>query len=135
MNRLRCKQRKRMFLSFFFLMLLGLMGGAGFADIEHYELECIQMDAVVDESHRIQVSEMIDAAFHQETEEVIRRIPLLTNGLRYELSDLEGEGVVVKPLWKRDEVILRIKKEAGGVFRQGTIPVVLYLAGECGRKP
>lgn len=116
MDRGRCNQRKRIFFSIFFLMLLGLMGGTGFADIEHYELECIQMDAVVDESHRIQVSEIIDAAFHQETEEVVRRIPLLTNGLRYELSDLQGEGVVVKPLWKRDEVILRIKKEAGGFY-------------------
>ena len=116
MDRRKGNQFKWISTSIFFCLLLWLQGGPVFADIERYEMERLQMDAFVDESHRIQVSEMIDAAFHQETEELVRRIPLLTNGIRYELSDLQGEGITIKPQWKRDEVILRIRKETGQFF-------------------
>lgn len=100
----------------FLSLLIGLQGSLVFADVEYYEMERLQMDAIVESSHRIQVTEIIDAAFHRETEVLTRRIPLMTKGIRYELSNIKGEGVEVNPLWKRDEVLLRIRKESGSFF-------------------
>lgn len=111
------------------LLFLTLQANAVFAHADLYEIEMIQIDAVVDESHRIQVSETIDAAFHGEGEVIRRTIPLLNQGTRYELTEFEGEGISITPQWKRDEVILEIRKTTGSFYGKERFRLSYLLQG------
>lgn len=111
------------------LFLLILQGNAAFASADLYEIEMIQVDAFVDESHRIQVFETIDAAFHGEGEVITRTIPLVNQGMRYEFTEFEGEGISITPHWKRDEVILEIRKNTGVFYGKERFHLSYLLQG------
>lgn len=105
-------------ISHYFLYSIGLivlLSGSlsGFADSDTYEVESIAVNAIVDEKYQIQVTEELEMMFYTGKDSLTRTIPLLVNDQRFEVDQISGVGIEIHPTWKRDEVILTIKKSSG----------------------
>jgi hypothetical protein len=98
-----------------FILCLGV-ARVSFASTEFYEIENLTLTAHVDESHRIEVTEEIQGAFHGETDFLTRIIPLVRDGVRYDLSQVSGTGVRIELEEEGDQALLRIKKMEGAFF-------------------
>lgn len=95
------------------LIALFLGSMPGHADSDTYEVESISVKAVVDRSYQVQVTEDLEMMFYTAGDTITRTIPLWVDNQRFEVDQISGDGVEIDPVWKRDEVILTIKKSQG----------------------
>ena len=84
-----------------------------YADSDRYEVESIAIDALVDREHYIQVTEEVEVMFYKESGDITRTIPLRVEDQYFEIDQIQGDGLVIEPIYKRDQVILKIKKMSG----------------------
>ncbi|BES66727.1 hypothetical protein SANA_31660 [Gottschalkiaceae bacterium SANA] len=84
-----------------------------YADSDTYEVESIAIRALVDREHCIQVTEQVQMMFYKENGDITRTIPLRVDDQYFEIDQIQGQGLEIEPVYKRDQVVLRIKKESG----------------------
>ncbi len=108
------KKRKAGYLLFIISLMVFLSGSiAGYANADVYEVDSIFVSAVVDRSHQIQVTEEVNMIFDTAGNSIKRTIPLLVDNQRFEIDQIQGVGVEIDSVWKRNEVVLTMKKPSG----------------------
>jgi hypothetical protein len=84
-----------------------------YADSDTYEVESIVINALVDREHYIQVTEEVEMMFYKESGNITRTIPLRVEDQYFEIDQIQGQGLEIEPVYKRDQVVLKIRKLNG----------------------